>query len=247
MNQLTVLFSMILFSGYLSAQTPTAERIHPNPLDFPEPNPHAIDIYILGEGYDQPAINANLFNAEADQFLDELINTAPFEQYRNYFNVYRLDGLSADPGLDIPENACSAIDVQTWELPTCIDDVTVNTRYNCRLLGHTPCTTGNTNLYRLIDWDEVALMNDLLPVGYDAQSDPIMLLVNTDIYSGHGNSEDPNTMIAAACSPPGNSVADMNNDKAMHEFGHAFGNLTDEYYCAETVEILFMAGVFTEK
>ena len=76
-------------------------QIHP---ELPaQPNPGAINIVVLGDGYTANQLGAgggqNIFAIEASQFLDEFLNISPLTEYRNYFNVYRIDKASTTSGI----------------------------------------------------------------------------------------------------------------------------------------------------
>lgn len=207
--------------------------MHPQ---FPAPpNPHAINIVILGDGYDEEdlgisPVGQNDFAVEADQFLAEFTGTAPFNRYLDYFNVYRIDVASVQSGIGIPAAAC---DCAGGTGPGCENSIT-NTAYEVRFGAATsPFCQADANpdndcVYRLHQWNEANIQQvlDQFPnLNFSLEETPIIMLANTPEWGGAGTIQE-DRMIASACAPSN----DNHNDKAMHEFGHSFGKLFDEYF-----------------
>jgi hypothetical protein len=62
-----------------------------------------VDIVILGDGYtaaDMPKYKTDVQNA-----MTQFFNNEPFGEYRNFFNVHRVDVISSQSGADHPERA----------------------------------------------------------------------------------------------------------------------------------------------
>ena len=61
-----------------------------------------MDFAILGDGY--TAAEMGQYAAQVEQLLQALFAQEPFLEYRGYFNVHRIDAVSAESGGDpIPE------------------------------------------------------------------------------------------------------------------------------------------------
>jgi hypothetical protein len=58
------------------------------------------DLSILGDGYTKT--QQARFHEHAEQWVDYLFAVEPFDRYQNFFNVHRIDLVSAQSGADIP-------------------------------------------------------------------------------------------------------------------------------------------------
>lgn len=70
-------------------------------------NPAAVNIVILGDGYEKKDLQAGgKFDVRAKAVVDFLFDTAPFNSYKTYFNVYQVYAQSADdmPGINAPNS-----------------------------------------------------------------------------------------------------------------------------------------------
>src|SRR5678816_434410 len=60
-----------------------------------------VDIVIVGDGYTSGELGK--FAADVTNFLAGVFAQEPFKEYKNYFNVRRIDVASAESGADHPE------------------------------------------------------------------------------------------------------------------------------------------------
>jgi IgA Peptidase M64 len=60
-----------------------------------------VDLAILGDGY--TAAEMSRYAAQAQQLVQALFAQEPFLEYQRYFNVHRIDVVSAESGADHPE------------------------------------------------------------------------------------------------------------------------------------------------
>jgi hypothetical protein len=219
----TVAFILYFFTSF-GQQVGDTVRLHPiigNP-----PNPAAIDIVILGDGYiDVELGNGNLFDIHAGNVVDELIlNTSPFTQYANYFNIYRIDVQSQQQGIDEP---CIG---PNDTLGSICNDTLFNTFFNVGYDGTSPLGAV-VDRFPTADFDTIEFV--LNQNGFDPQTTMVILLVNCQgqfdtQYEAHnigGGFPDRNLCIVPAASP---FVVDQR--RAMHEFAHSFARLHDEYW-----------------
>jgi hypothetical protein len=180
---------ILIFAASHTATFGQIERIHPDQdLGFPA-NPNAIDIVILGDGYDISDLDGDVFLDEADQFLAEFTGTAPFNRYLDYFNIYRIDVASAQSGIGIPAAAC---DCAGGTGPGCENSIT-NTAYEVRLGGATsPACQADANpdndcIYRLHQWNEANIQQvlDQYPnFNFSLEETPMIILANTSEWGG---------------------------------------------------------------
>ena len=117
-----------------------------------------IDIVIMGDGY--TAAEQALFQSDADAAINFLLNSvSPFSDYKSYFNVYRVNAISNQSGVDQP--------------PGIYRDTALNCTYTYIMGRYLPICDGATVM-------EAA---DLAP-GNDVR----MVLINDTIYGGTGAS-----------------------------------------------------------
>jgi hypothetical protein len=159
------------------------------------PSDNRVDIVIIGDGYTRGQIETT-YAAHVDGMLNYMFNGTqdPFCRYRNYFNVHRVDVISAEEGADVP---WLGIEV----------DTVLNARYDA-----------NIQRYLKADKTEATRQINAALEGTDIVADMKLISVNSSIYGGSGGSY--------AIYSGGNSSA---NELAMHELGHSYGDLADEY------------------
>src|SRR6185503_1708620 len=164
-----------------------------------------VDIVILGDGYtsaDLPKYKTDVQNA-----MTQFFNNEPFGEYRNFFNVHRVDVISSQSGADHPDRS-----------PAVFVNTALDATYNCAGIQRLIC----------VDVGKVftILGNSVSP----SQQDIVLIIVNDPEYGGSGGS------VAVASTHP--DVLEL----ILHELGHSFGFLADEYggppppSCVNTVE-----------
>ncbi len=107
--------------------------------------------------------------------------------------------------------------------------IKINIYSNTQDLG---CETGCSGIERLICCDLSKVIAAAASSGYFY--DEIIVIHNTDQYGGGGYREigdayKSNSYNTYAITYGGTDVSDSQIEVAMHEFGHSFGNLCDEY------------------
>lgn len=152
---------------------------------------HAVDIVILPEGYTQEEMGK--FIADCDFFVKSLFDYAPYDRYRNSFNVRGVMAPSHDSGCTEPGDHVYKNTVMRFSYWTFDSE-----RY---------CMTTDNR--------------DLRDLAGQVPYDQIYVLVNSKKYGGGG-------IYNFYCSSAaGNSYS---SDIIIHEFGHGFAGLADEYY-----------------
>ncbi len=151
-----------------------------------------VDVAILGDGYTSAEMNQ--YATDAANAAAGLLGESPFDEYSTYFNVHRVDVVSAQSGSDHPELQ-----------PATYVDTALDSTYNCSNIVRLICV--NTAKVSTI------LGNTLAP----DERDIVLVLVNDTTYGGSGGS-------VAVASTNGASI-----ELVLHELGHSFGQLADEY------------------
>ena len=166
------------------------------------PTSNRINLVFLAEGY--TAGQTAQFSANARAVLQQLTTTPPFNEYSNYFNAFAIFVASAEAGSDHPARGI-------------FRDTYFNSTYDsygtARLVTIPPNDwDGNyANGYGKVD----TLLQALLP-----DYDQALLVVNDPEYGGSGG-----TVLVTSTHPSSPEIG-------VHEFGHSFADLGDEYSTA---------------
>jgi len=156
-----------------------------------------VNIVFLGDGYTADQIETDYLD-HIDRVLMHMFedDEEPFQRYRNFFNAYRINLVSAESGADVPPEGIyrdTALDAgYYWDGQTerllYVNEFKANQVLNA-VLGEAPFT-----------------------------ADMKLVTVNSERYGGGGG---------------GYAVFAGGNNKApeltLHELGHAFSDLADEY------------------
>ena len=149
-----------------------------------------VDIAIMGDGY--TAAEMQKYRDDVQSAITRFFDSEPWREYKNFFNVHRIDVVSSQSGVDHPERFSSV-------------NTALDATYNCQGVQRLVCvnfTKANT-----------ILGNSVTP----AQRDIALVIVNDSEYGGSGGS------IAVA------STNVQVLELILHELGHSFGFLADEY------------------
>jgi len=149
-----------------------------------------VDIAILGDGY--TAAEMQKYRNDVQTLMTRFFDSEPFREYRNFFNVHRIDVVSSQSGADHPE--------RSFFVNTALDAT-----YNCQGVQRLICVN--------ISKANTILANSVTP----AQRDMTFVIVNDSEYGGSGGS--------VAVTSTNVEVLEL----ILHELGHSFGLLADEY------------------
>ena len=183
------------------------------------PDERLINLVILSDGY--RLTEASMFNDDANDFITEFQSTEVFARYLDYFKIYKVFVESDDSGVLHPGTGCG-------------ESTTITPPVNTSLVTAFGSSLDNSGLHRLLQSNPM-LVNSFLDQYFDNVTVSTVILVNTDEYCGGANQSDEIAHAGArystnGCSstPPGTPYCDERI--AVHEFGHTFANLMDEYY-----------------
>jgi len=152
---------------------------------------HAVDIVILPEGYTEQEMGK--FIKDCDFFVKSLFDYAPYNRYRQSFNVRGVmvpsqESGCTEPGARVYKNTAMRFSYWTFD----------SERY---------CMSTDNR--------------DIRDLAGQVPYDQIYILINSEKYGGGG-------IYNFYCSSAaGNSFS---GDIIIHEFGHGFAGLADEYY-----------------
>lgn len=178
-----------------------------------DPN-NLINIVVLGDGY--TASQSSKFLKDVESFKNSMFTQEPFSNYKEYFNVYAITTVSQDSGATHPYSAPDCYSANPL-VPLNIAITYFDSRFD------------SYGIHRLI---VPTKFNELFSVLTDnfPNYDQVYVLVNTPYFGGAGGS------IAIATMHP------ITNEIAIHETGHSFAGLADEYwagsqYAAEKINM----------
>jgi hypothetical protein len=121
-----------------------------------------VDLVIVGDGYTSGELGK--FAADVTNFLAGVFAQEPFKEYKNYFNVRRIDVASAESGADHPERN-----------PPVLKNTAFDATYNCSGIQRLIC----------VSTAKVLMTVGILP---PSQRDLILVIVNDTEYGGSGGS-----------------------------------------------------------
>ncbi|WP_339631919.1 M64 family metallopeptidase [Bizionia echini] len=163
-------------------------------------NDKRINMVILGDGY--TASELTDFETDAANFVSALFGQSPFSEYSDYFNVHIIKVISNESGATHPGTAADEASYS----------VLVSTVDN--FFGSTYDGFGS---HRLLYAPNYSLITSVLATNFP-EYDQALILVNSPYYGGSGGEF------------PVASTGTSADEIAIHEIGHSFVDLKDEYY-----------------
>ena len=136
----------------------------------------------------------------SNKIVDKFYSTKPFSDYKKSFNFYIINIQSTESGVKHPITAPDCDPLMPYSNPT------------------TPfgCTFDYGNVHRLVYAVNQSVVNQILTENFPNASYGI-ILVNSKFYGGSGGTY------------PVTTKNIQSSDIMIHEFGHRFANLADEY------------------
>ena len=159
-----------------------------------------VDILIMGDGYRKK--DRKKFHQDIKRYTNSLFDSAPFDSLKAKFNVWTINVISPDSGIDEPRK-------NVW-------------KHN--KLGAT-FNSFDTERY-VLTFDNRTLHDIASLVPYDV----IYIIFNTPRYGGGGIY---NTFATCYTGTPVNQPDWWSDYVFVHEFGHSFAGLADEYYSSQ--------------
>lgn len=170
------------------------------------PRDKRINMVVLGDGF--TAAQQADFLTNATTLVNYIFTKAPYSQYKNYFNVYAIKVISPETGVKHPG---TATDVVEPVIPVTNPNNFLGTSFDVG--GTHRCVySNNTNLVTNVLASNVP------------DFDIAFILGNSPEYGGCGG-----TYAFLSKHPQANEIV-------VHELGHSFGKLADEYWFAGSGE-----------
>ncbi len=159
-----------------------------------------INFVYMGDGY--TASQQDLFISNAQSAANAQFDFTPYKEYKNFFNAYAIKVISNEEGVDHPG---TATDVAEPVFPVGTADTYFDSTFDYYNIHRLLVPVNNTAIYDVL--------SENIPY-YDQAN----IIVNTPYYGGSGGS------FATA------STNSQSNLIMIHEIGHSFVSLADEYW-----------------
>lgn len=212
-NNSFILSFLFVVAGKLSGQ----QYYSPDASQFPGPAIGKINIMVLSDGYQSNALAT--FQADVLDFYRELVITSPFKEYLNYFNVFGSFVPSVNSGPGHPINGAD-----------CEPGTPPQTTNHSTAFGS---SLDNFGIHRGLTSDLNLVQSYLSNPAFANFLVFPLVFVNTTEFGGTANIPAGITTVGARYSvniTPGTFNAYYDERVAIHELGHSFAQLQDEYY-----------------
>jgi hypothetical protein len=190
------------------------------PIQITGPPAERLNLVILGDGY--TAGEQQAFRDDVERNLNVQWSIEPFRSYRHYFNVYRLEIVSAESGISCdPDdgNVRRNTPLRLNFASTCpADPLARGVTYGPALTPGTGCVALNDPGCSGNQQHSLFLSTYLAPLGVVGQNVQTLALANTFTYGGIGGTQ----ATTSGGSPQGPLIS-------THELGHSLGQMADEY------------------
>lgn len=159
-----------------------------------------INFVYMGDGYTSAEQTSFITNTQ--NALNAQFNTTPYKEYRNFFNAYAIKVISNESGTDHPI-------IQGNSNCNSVPQMVTDTYFNS--------TFDYANIHRLLVPTNGTAIYDVLSTNFPNYNQ-VNILVNTPYYGGSGGTFATSSVHTSA------------NEIMIHEIGHSFAYLADEYW-----------------
>ena len=163
-----------------------------------------INLVFMGDGFRQEELDNYLTNTRS--LTNYIFNSSPFREYRNYFNVFAIRIPSEQSGANHPANAA--------------DEGSPPSQPPLSVTNYFSSTFDAFGIHRLLVSQNNAGANAVLINNFPLFDQPLML-VNSSFYGGSGGFLATSSLNVSAY------------EILVHEMGHSFAGLADEYYAGD--------------
>lgn len=229
MKLLFPLFGLCLSLSFLRSN---AQIFKVDTLQYQGASSKIVNFVILGDGYTEPQLGQ--FAEDARKFRDYLFSQSPYSHYRQYFNVFIIKVPSLESGVkhpmtdtDCPKEKKDSLGggdkkdslVDNAGIKDSVNDPGERNRFVpvSNPDNYFGSTFDNSGLHRLVVATKQEAIRAVLAANFP-HYDQIIILANSPFYGGSGGQF------------PTATVNKASNDIAIHELGHSFAHLADEYW-----------------
>ncbi len=196
-------FTILLF--FLCISLPVVAQVFPvDTIQSMGDSDKRINIVFIGDGY--LASEMDKYKQDVIETAEDLFDASPLLEYRPYFNVFAINVPSLESGVSHPGTAND-------EAPGSTQPVESINNY----FGSTFDFGG---IHRLVVAQNGFAINNVMAANFP-NYDQVVILANSTYYGGSGGSRALTTTHSSASAI------------AIHEIGHSFADLRDEYYAGD--------------
>jgi len=134
-------------ASFLASHLAGRERLHG------DGHPTSFKVVIVGDGFTDDAASMGAYRTAAHKFANQLVGVQPFAAMQDAIDIYRVDVISDEPGIDVPE-ACGTYLYAAP--PASLTDRARTPRRSNTALGTTWCP----DLNNLADYRHIVAVND---------------------------------------------------------------------------------------
>jgi hypothetical protein len=179
-----------------------AQKFKVDTILYSGPTSNRVNLVILGDGY--TSSEQSKFLTDANSITTKFFQTSPYTEYKNYYNVFAVEVISSQSGAshagNSSDNACAG-------QPT----TTVSNYFGSAF------DAGGGGYHRLLVVTKNSAVTNVLAANTPFYNQAL-IIVNTTYYGGAGGQHAVSSMATSA------------SEIAIHEVGHSFPNLADEYW-----------------
>lgn len=195
--------SYLIFLAFFVFKTSSAQSFDVDTLVYHGDLEKHINIVILGDGYQESELVQ--FFKDAKRIKDALFAEAPYSHYRSFFNVFTISTPSKEGGASHPGTAS---DVSEPSHPIKEVDNFFGASFDA------------FGIHRLLVPSKSSVIFNVLANNFPLY-DQVLVVVNSTFYGGSGG------VFATT------SLNESATEIAIHELGHSFAGLIDEYYAGD--------------
>jgi IgA Peptidase M64 len=167
-----------------------------------------INIVFLSDGYQ--STETSKYITDVNTMLAVMFNQAPFKNYKSYFNAFAIKVPSTESGAIHPQNTTDSDCPGVPKVPV------VNNYFGS--------TFDYAGIHRLLAVTKLGLAATTLATNFP-QYDLAFVMVNSPYYGGSGGG------FASSSTHPSSA------EVSIHEIGHSFGFLADEYWAGPSYAV----------
>ncbi len=194
---------LLFFSAYCCCAN--AQTFKVDTLQYKGDVDKYINFVLVGDGF--TAAEQGSFINQSKDFVNKFFAEEPFSAYRNYFNFFAIRAISPESGAKHPNNLAECANVSP-KVPQSNPN---------NLFGS---TFDAFSIHRLVVAMNSTKIQEVLSK-HTPFFDQALILVNSPYYGGSGGTF------------PTSTLETNSNEISLHELGHSFAALSDEYWAGE--------------
>jgi hypothetical protein len=196
----------ILTTSYfcILAMFMNAQKFKVDTILYSGPTSNRVNLVILGDGY--RSSEQAKFLSDANTISQRFMETSPYTEYKNYYNVFAVEVISTQSGAN---HAGKSSDNKCGSQPIATVNNYFGSSFDAGIAGG--------GYHRLLVVTKSSAVTNVLAANAPFY-DQALIVVNSPYYGGAGGQYAVSSMAASA------------SEVSIHEVGHSFPRLADEYW-----------------